>query len=213
MIPMIVNFNSPPPIGRLWVGVDPGFQGAIGIIDSYGKYVACVDMPVVGASGRKQEFNVPLLCSIVRNLSQWKIERVVVEFPATRPGEAPESAKRFGVGLGLLWGIFAANGLPIERVAPNKWKGRLGLIGKAGQAQASKLQAVEMAERFIRDIPVGLLRGPRGGLKDGRAEAFLIAWEALTCSADGLRKQPKDVRLARMLFGSKRRRSRGENAL
>lgn len=207
------NSGRPPPLGRFWVGIDPGFQGAIGVIDSHGRFAAYEDMPVIGAPGRKQEFDVPRLCAIARHLSERSIERVCIEFPTTRPGEAPESAKRFGVGLGLLWGIFEAHGLTVEKVAPNKWKGRLGLMGKAGQAQAAKLQAVEMAERFIWDIPSNVLRGPRGGLKDGRAEALLIAWGALTCTAAGLKNQPKDIRIARMLFGPSRRRTKGENVL
>ena len=213
MIGGVENAGRPPSISRLWVGVDPGFQGAIGVIDSHGKFVACEDMPVLGASGRKQEFDVPRLCVIARHLSKWKVERVILEFPTTRPGEAPESSKRFGVGLGLLWGIFEAHGLRVEKVAPNKWKGRLGLIGKSEQPQAAKLQAVEMAERFISDVPPNVLRGPRGGLKDGRAEALLIAWEALTCTAAGLKNQPKDIRIARMLFGPSRRRTKGKNVL
>ena len=205
--------TPPPPIKRLWIGVDPGVLGAVGVIDSSGRFVECWDLPVIGKEGRKQEFNVPVLCQRIKRLSQWRIERVDLEWPTTRPGEAPESSKRFGVGLGLLWGIFEAHGLTVRKVAPNKWKGKLGLIGKAGQEHASKLQAVEMAERFILDVPPDVLRGPRGGLKDGRAEALMIAWQALTSTVEGLRNQPKDIRLARMLFGSSSRRARGKDTL
>lgn len=205
--------TAPPPTSRLWIGVDPGFQGAVGVIDEHGKFVACWDLPVIGDPGRKQEFNVPLLCRWIKSLSQWRVERVCMEFPTTRPGEAPESAKRFGVGLGLLWGIFEAHGLRVDKVAPNKWKGRLGLMGKTGQAREAKLQAVDMAMRFIRDVPPDALRGPRGGLKDGRAEALLIAWEGLTRTAEGLKNQPKDIRIARMLFGPSSRRTKGKEVL
>ena len=154
-----------------------------------------------------------VLCQRIKRLNRWRVEWVDLEWPTTRPGEAPESSKRFGVGLGLLWGIFEANGLTVRKVSPNKWKGALGMKGKAGQAQASKLQAVEMAERFILDVPPDVLRGPRGGLKDGRAEALMIAWYALTCTVEGLKNQPKDVRLARMLFGSSRTRTKGKDTL
>lgn len=205
--------TTTPPIKKLWVGIDPGVQGAVGVIDSSGRFVECWDLPVIGKAGRKQEFNVPLLCQRIKRISQWRVERVDLEWPTTRPGEAPESSKRFGVGLGLLWGIFEAHGLRVRKVAPNKWKGKLGLIGKAGQEHAAKMQAVEMAERFISDVPSDILRGPRGGLEDGRAESLMIAWEALTCTVTGLREQPKDIRIARMLFGPNRRRVKGKDTL
>jgi len=192
-----------------WVGIDPGFSGAIGILDQTGAYVACYDLPTTAGEGRSREFDVEKLALIVQAISQsYPDPRVCLEWPQTRPDEAPEASKRFGVGLGLLEGMFTLAGMRPTRVAPNAWKGRLGLMGKEGQATESREQAVRYAEQVIGRLPRGLLRGPRGGAKDGRAEALLIAWEAATRTRAGLLAQSEDVRMARLLFGAGRRRRR-----
>lgn len=201
--------NPPPSLKpkSVWVGIDPGFSGAIAVIDERGRFLLAEDMPVKG-EGRQSEFDLDHLVTIIAWISRLPKPRVFLEYPTTRPDESAESSKRFGVGLGLLEGMFTYAGMPVTRVAPNKWKGRLGLMGKDKDELKARQQAVEMATTFIRGMPDGALLGPRGGLKDGRAEALLIAWEALTCTMEGLRNQPVDVRLARVMFGGGRRRKK-----
>lgn len=212
--------HPPPPSLRVsreerakttWVGIDPGFSGSIGVIDEHGRYVMHQDVPLTGGEGRSREIDAMKLAAIVIAILRFCPEpvRVFLEWPQTRPGEAPESSKRFGVGLGLMEGVFAAHGIPVEKVAPNKWKGQLGLSGKEGAELDARRQAVEMAESFIKALPADVLRGERGGLKDGRAEALLIAWWALTRTREGLMNLDPDTRMARVLFGSSSRRRRG----
>jgi len=173
------------------------------------------DMPTVpGQTQRATEIDVGGVVDIVKriHLHAGGDARVYLEWPQTRPDESPESSKRFGVGLGILEGVFTAFGMPPVRVAPNKWKGRLGLSGKESGWQAARLEAVALAEAHVRGLSPSHLRGPRGGLLDGRAEAMLIAWYHLTETVDGLKNQPESVRTARLLmWGSKggRRHRRG----
>ena len=207
-------FPPPPKLGRLvtcyslplWVGIDPGFFGAIAVIDESSKFISCHDMPITGDEGRQSEIDCEKLAKIVEKVvTSYPVKStVLLEWPQTRPDEAPESSKRFGVGLGLLEGMFAYTGNRPKRVAPNQWKGRLGLAGKLDDPQAAKLAAVEMAERVIGQLPTELLRGPRGGLKDGRAEALLIAWEGLTRTRAGLAALPEDLRIWRVCDGGNR---------
>lgn len=201
---------KPIPQGQVWIGIDPGMKGAIGAIDTHGRFLWVKDLPVT-KQGRKGEFDLPGIAAIVEEISQYASPRVLLEWPTTRPGEAAESSKRFGVGLGILEGMFVAKGHKPERISPNGWKGRLGLSGKKDNQRGARQQAVDMAEEFIRDMPEGAVRGPRGGLMDGRAEALLIAWEGLTRTVTGLRNQPEDVRLARMILGSGKRRRKGKD--
>lgn len=207
--------RPPPPklpkVERVWVGIDPGFAGAIGVIDQAGRYLDCFDMPVRG-TGRGSEMDLMRLCEIITWIKQWPIERVRLEWVQTRPDESPESSKRFGVGLGNLEMAFLwATGHTVERVAPSEWKPRLGLVGKEKDALAARKQAVQAAYTFIRCLPDKALEGPKGGLKDGRAEALLLAWEGLTRTRQGLLNQPEDVRMARLLMGSSRPRRRSGN--
>jgi hypothetical protein len=204
--------SGPPTITpRFYVGIDPGFEGAIGVIDVRSRYNRVWDMPTRGDEGRGREVDVAELLRIIGEIDcSGRVVGVFLEWPQTRPDEAPEASKRFGVGLGNLEAAFMASGHTVTRVAPNKWKGRLGLSGKAGDSAESREAAVRMAEEFILEMPPGTLRGPRGGALDGRAEALLIAWEAMTCTREGLEGLDSETRLARVMFGSgRRRRGRG----
>jgi hypothetical protein len=205
----------PPPTlkpKQVWIGIDPGFKGAIGAINERGHFLWVRDMPSTirdDTSERTREFDLRGLASIVRDASLSPDPHVFLEYPTTRPDESAESSKRFGVGLGLLEGMFAYAGIPAVRVAPNKWKGRLGLVGKERDPMAAREQAVRFAEAFIPGCSCGILRGSRGGLLDGRAESLLIAWEALTSTRAGLAAQPYETRLARVMFGGGRRKRKG----
>jgi len=189
----------------VWVGIDPGQKGAIAALDQHGRFLWVRDMPIMG-EGRRTETDVPGLIAIAREVGGCNRVRVFMEWNQTRPDEAPEASKRMGVAYGHLEMAFAMAGCRPERVAANKWKGRLGLQGKSLDAVGARKHAVQTAETFIQGLPLGSLWGPRGGALDGRAEALLIAWEALTSTLEGLRNQPEDVRLTRIMFGGSRRR-------
>lgn len=190
------------------VGVDPGFSGAVAVIDLDGNFSGVWDLPTTAGEGRQKEFDTDALAALIKRIVRDPVREVHLEWPTTRPDESAESSKRFGVGLGLLEMGFTMAGCKVRRVSPNGWKGRLGLMGKAGAELESRTQAVQTAERFIGRLPASALRGVKGGLKDGRAEALLIAWEGLTRTLEGLRKQPEEVRMARLLFGGGRKRKR-----
>lgn len=200
--------------GPTWIGIDPGAEGAIGAIDNHGRFLFLYDMPIT-LMGRRGEFEIAEIAKIAREVGRWKDPRVCLEWPQTRPDEAPESSKRFGVGLGILEACFTMVGCPPTRVAPNKWKGRMGLSGKEDNKLAARTESVRMAQEIVIGLPPRALLGPRGGLKDGRAEALLIAWEAMTCTLAGLRNLPADMMLARVMCGPKtaRRRKGGSENL
>jgi len=201
-----VNPPSLIPTGpKFVVGIDPGVQGAIGVIGPDTRFELVHDIPSIGM-GRKGEFDSDLIIEYARVISErYHRPLVRIEWPTTRPDESAESSKRFGVGLGLLWGVFRAAGCPIERVVPNKWKGRLGLQGKAGDARSARQQAVEYAELVIPGVEL-MCRGPRGGLLDGRAEALLIAFEHVSRTEAGLRAMDPHLREMRMLMGGRKRK-------
>lgn len=208
--------NPPPikhtPVPPYFIGIDPGMKGGFGLIDSAAWYLHGGMLPTIG-EGRAGEFDTSRLNTIISDLCDAGRPStlglppgeltVLLEWPQTRPDEAPESSKRFGVGLGLIEGMFIAHGRTVTRVAPNLWKGRLGLSGK--DKDGAK-QSVEFAEQVIRGLPSGIVRGPRGGLRDGPAEALLIAWWKCGETMEGLRNLPEDQRMARLFMGRQGRR-------
>ena len=176
------------PIG----GVDPGFEGGIGVINGdSGSLEVLYDMPQRNqAKGRRREVDVDALNWIFRDLHQRGVADVHLEWPTTRPEESAESSKRFGVGLGNIEALVIANGMKLARVAPNKWKQDLGLPGKKDgltTATEARRLACEQALRLIPGIERDHLYGPRGGAKDGRAEALLIAWWSWSRSIHAMR--------------------------
>lgn len=199
--------SGPPPLKRKSIGfvcgIDPGMEGAIGVLGPTTAYCEVHDLPTIGV-GRKGEFDCDAIWSLMLHIAATYHRPLVrLEWPQTRPDEAAESSKRFGVGLGILWAASVAAGCSVERVAPNRWKGRLGLKGKAQGAQEARAQAVEYAETVIPGLPPDALRGPRGGLLDGRAEALLIAFEQVSRTATGLRAMDPHLAEARILMSGR----------
>lgn len=185
------------------IGADPGVKGAIGVLSPTTAFCEVHDIPVIGV-GRESEFDADALWVLISRLAkEYNHPLFRLEWPQTRPDEAAESSKRFGVGLGLLWAFARAAGCEVERVAPNGWKGRLGLMGKSGGHMDARRQAVEYAERVIPGLTDDAVRGVRGGLLDGRAEALLIAFECVSRTATGLRGMSPELREARMLMGGR----------
>lgn len=147
------------------VGVDPGLSGALASWN--GESLYHIEVPTLKAASRGREvdwatltFHVDLLFS---QADHGFIERVM-----SRPGEGVSSAFKFGYVAGGLRAMLVTRGLPTTLVTPSKWKKALG-IGAAKDA------AVARATQLF-PVYAPIFRGPRGGLKDGVAEAALIAY-------------------------------------
>jgi hypothetical protein len=156
-----------------YAGIDPGFSGAIGVMNADGSYVQVWDMPVTtGSKDRQREIDLARLRDILRGLRALPDCVVGLEWPTTRPGEGAERSERFGRQKGYLEAMLYCVGLDYYKLAPNLWKGRLGLPGKS-DPEAKRLADTEFHTYYSEYGD--LVRGPRGGLRDGRCDALLIA--------------------------------------
>lgn len=155
-----------------FVGVDPGFAGAIALIN--GGVPMIWDMPVRTAKlDRKRELDLGRLWVIIRQFKQdLDAPLVGLEWPTTRPGEGAERAKRFGVQMGQLEALLYAARLDYERVPPATWKGHLCVTGKT-QDNWEQI-SIDLFTTYYPEY-TELIYGPQGGLKDGRLDALLIA--------------------------------------
>lgn len=146
------------------LGIDPGLSGALASWD--GEELTLYEIPTVKSSGRGREV-------VWGELYQewqahfWSCDHVFLERVMSRPGEGVSSAFKFGLVFGGLRGIIAAMGIPLTLVTPGVWKKHYGI-------QASKSGAVRRASELFPAYARNF-RGPKGGLKDGVAEAALIA--------------------------------------
>lgn len=149
----------------LTIGLDPGVNGALALLDAHGVLLDVVDMPTLAdGTGGKRAINAPLLAARVR---EWGPTQAYCEFVGARPGEGPVGAFSFGRCRGVIEGTLGALGVSVKMIAPASWKRSVGIPpGKDGAKDAARSEAIRrwpgMAERFARKRD------------DGRAEAALI---------------------------------------
>lgn len=164
------------PIGQheFYAGIDPGFTGAIGLMNITGSVVKVWDIPIrrTGPRNRHREYDLDKLEPVYRYLARLPLLALGIEWPTTRPGEGAERAERFGRGKGYLEAFAHLKRLSYFKIAPNLWKGRLGLPGKSS-TEANR-QAADLFDIYYPEYG-DLIRGPRGGVRDGRCDALLIA--------------------------------------
>ena len=152
------------------LGIDPGLDGALamfgGAEGAAPKLLNIYQVPAVKSTGRGREIQWSVLNHDWDEKFFWT-DHVYLERVMSRHGEGVASAFKFGLVYGGVRGMIAAKLLPVSLVTPGVWKRHYGI-------QASKSGAVLKAEQlFPEHAPQ--FRGPRGGLRDGLAEAALIA--------------------------------------
>ena len=147
------------------LGIDPGMSGALASWD--GTFLQVLDIPTVKSTGRGREVVWAELNQKWDEYFIWA-DHVFLERVHSRPGEGVSSAFKFGTVFGGLRAMAAAKQLPLTLVTPSQWMKVMG-VGR-GSKEASVLRATEMFPRFAT-----MFRGPKGGKKDGVAEASLIA--------------------------------------
>jgi len=141
------------------VGIDPGMNGAIAVLDDAAAIVELYDMPVAGGS-----VSVQLLAT----LAAWGHDcygTVVIEDVHAMPRQGVTSSFGFGRSKGVVEGVFAGAGRPLTYIAPGKWKRDLRLTKDKG---ACRQRAVELWPSWVDSF--------KRAKDDGRAEAALIAY-------------------------------------
>lgn len=146
------------------LGIDPGLDGALAFYNE-GGLQDILEIPAVKSTGRGRE----VLWSELNQ--KWDelfllAEHVFLERVNARPLDGGSSAFKFGSIYGGLRGMIVAKRIPYDLVTPTVWMKAMG-VG-LGSKEASCLRAEQLFPGFS-------FRGPRGGKKDGVAEAALIA--------------------------------------
>jgi crossover junction endodeoxyribonuclease RuvC len=154
------------PTNQAILGIDPGVNGGIAVLDAGGDLLSVVDMPSLrdGPAGRRN-VNAPLLAEIV---AKSHATQAFVEYVGARPGEGAVGGFAFGRSRGVIEGVLAALGVPIAFLTPPAWK---RLVRIAPGNEGAKDAARSGANRRWPDN-AGLFARARD---DGRAEACLIA--------------------------------------
>lgn len=163
----------------LFVGVDPGFTGALCFLeDVEGEEVIAVhDMPLRAGGGRSR-LDRDATVELIRTAADSRKIVAAVEAVGTMGGkmgkdgsrrrEGAVSMFRFGQGQGELLGILSGLGAFIFEIPASVWKMKAGLI---------HVPEKEVCKRALKlfSLPRSTLFGPRGGPLHGRAEALYLA--------------------------------------
>jgi hypothetical protein len=159
----------------IFVGIDPGKKGAIAWMNGERTNIDVCDTPLTKGG----DFDLGKAHDILRAAcgNEGFDTRVIIEdtisVPHVAHGEKflPASDKWLHFSLGSWCGLCASLRLPVTRVAPRAWKAcMLTSIANSPQAEAMALE-----RRFQDHDIAGMIRGPRGGPKDGRVDALWLA--------------------------------------
>ena len=151
------------------VGVDPGAAGGV-VALSGGLWAGgfeLSDFYAVEDHGGRSPVNMLQTGLLADALAGLWPSVIVVEKQNPRPGNSSRSSTTAAMNWGRLTDVVRLSGVSSVWVAPATWKRDVG-------CPADKRGAVALASRLV---PEGALRfvGPRGGLRDGMAEAALVA--------------------------------------
>jgi crossover junction endodeoxyribonuclease RuvC len=122
------------------MGIDPGLNGAVAILDDAG-LVEVWDIPTVEikiGSSFKRRLAVEVLASEIGNWSSAEV--CFMEAVGASPQMGVTSAFAFGEGFGVLKGILAAHRIPLVLVPPAKWKRDLKLNAAKDGSRAKAMQ-------------------------------------------------------------------------
>lgn len=150
-----------------YIGVDPGLDGAIAVLDKDGGLVQVYDMPtvevVVGGKAKRKVAPAAIADELKLYTTDGRCV-AICESVSARPGQGVTSMFGFGRSLGVVEGVLAGMGIPYETVPPATWVRRMRVApGKGG----SRKRAMEVWPGFAGEF--------KRVKDDGRADAALIA--------------------------------------
>jgi crossover junction endodeoxyribonuclease RuvC len=144
--------------------IDPGQKGALAVLDTTACTLAVIDLPQEASTKARMLTSPTALADLLRAAA---IDALFLEEVGVRPGEGAVGAFSFGRGAGRCEGVAGALRIPIWPTRPQVWKALT-------RTPADKKQAVTRAIQLF-PTAQSAFAGPRGGMKDGRAEAALLS--------------------------------------
>jgi hypothetical protein len=140
----------PPALVRGFGSIDPGYEGAIGLISHDGRRVLNVtDTPTI-KDGKTKTYDIPAMFAIAERLRQLaEVVYIERQQPMLGKGTAGEQA---GFGMGFGYGIWIAvltiARVPFVEIAPISWKTKAGVMPpRPAKGALAKLTADEKRKR------------------------------------------------------------------
>lgn len=176
---------------KFYAGIDPGKHGCLCVIDQNEKIVAYFDIPLIGSSSVKKEYDLKKLKLIFYKIkTDYPNIVFCLEHVAAIPRAGASSSFVFGMGYGLLLGFLCGmhSKYKWELVKPKTWQTGDGTGGagvwstfdklykKSPKLKAkkvdTKMTSLRCANRLAPDFDFYM---GKKNHNDGLADAFLIA--------------------------------------
>jgi hypothetical protein len=158
----------------LLLGVDPGTQGALCLLDSVTGDIKFHDTP-----------DTKDIWQSTHDIEDWLRVRppfhIAIEDVHSMHNMSAKSNFQFGRNLGLVEAVtnLSDSENDVEYVQPKVWQKACGISFVYPElltpAQKSKVRKLMIAARAVELYPTAEIYGPKGGLKDGRSDALMIA--------------------------------------
>ena len=123
-------------MSTLVCGIDPGFDGAVAVINA--GEVHAIRMPTIGTGAAKLIDVWEVVC-FVREHTGVPAVPTAIERVSARPGQGVSSMFRFGRGAGQMIGMLQAHGVPWAHPTPRAWQKVLGDVGGGPKGAAVAL--------------------------------------------------------------------------
>lgn len=151
---------------KCWIGIDPGKSGCLAVLE-YDNSITFFDWPKTGNIAHYIDCLEDFFLETKLRPAMCVLERV-----HAMPKQGVSSMFSFGENFGMweMWLIMKR--WPHMLVPPQTWM--KGFLSK-GDGATTKQRTVAAAQKLY---PEAELVGPKGGFKDGRADAALMAWYA-----------------------------------
>lgn len=120
------------------MGIDPGFSGALAVLDSDLKIEFVMDMPIIKV-GKKRELDEARL-SVIFKMWRSKSINVALEKSQTMPNQGIVSSGRYMASYGFLRGLCVGNGIPYHLIQPQTWK--KAMMPDMGKEKGASIQKV-----------------------------------------------------------------------
>lgn len=156
---------------RKILGIDPGVDGGLSIIDEQFNLIACTPMPTIKFDGKKRRVDPrPVFDFIALHAP----ELAIVELVGAMPGNGVTSMFNFGDAFGVVRGIAECLCQDVRYSRPQEWRGYQSLSG------LSKEQIAEIAYEVFGESQIyGKPYKRKGEIKrktcDGISDSLMIA--------------------------------------
>jgi crossover junction endodeoxyribonuclease RuvC len=152
------------------LGIDPGLNGGLAVIDEGGIILHYSKMPIkhtsVGVGKKKKNRRMIDVTGIAAVLAEFEPTNIFIERASARPGQGVVSMFTFGMGYGMILGLCMAieGAVNTDIVTPQKWQGVV--VTGLDHIEDTKVRALAKLQELYPEIDT---------THDGIVDAILIA--------------------------------------